>query len=163
VPNTAALYENDEIRNAISGMVRPLAKHDIRDLSIRKGKKTINSVTKADLPPEVTEVVQNSDKASAKTNRDSREAVLRVTRANFEKGKWGFSDGAASFNADIAGESFKDKLDAREIGFYKGDTLGVILTVTQIIASDGQPFRTEYEIEKVIQHNHAPKQPNLLE
>ena len=161
--SAGTLYRKDSIRSSIAGMVHPLAKEGIKTLDIRKGKKSINVVTKADLPPTFGQTLALNGTSSANVLRDSREALLRVVRANFEKGKWGFSDGTASFSADITDEGFREKLDAREIGFYKGDTLRVILTTTQVVISEGQTFQTRYEIEKVIEHIHAPKQQKLLE
>jgi hypothetical protein len=158
--NAARLYDQEAIRSAIGGIVRPVSKRGIRSLEIKRGKKVVNSVQKADLPP-VTDEVDSGENKPASVKRDTRETTLRVTRANFEKGKWGFSDGAASFSADITDEGFREKLDSREIGFYKGDTLRVLLTVTQIV-SEGQAFHTTYEIERVIDHIHAPRQQPLL-
>lgn len=158
----AALYEKDTIRSSIIGVVRPVTKRGVKSLEIRKKKKTINQVQKSDLPPTLDEVASASEISSANVRRDTRETVLRVVRANFEKGKWGFSDGAANFSADITDQAFKQKLDAREIGFFKGDTLRVMLKITQVISPEGQTFQTTYEIERVIQHIHAPKQQHLL-
>lgn len=158
-----ALYTKDSIRSSLTGVVRPLTKDGIRTLNIRKGKTAINVVTQADLPLALHQTLALSETSSANALRDSREALLRVVRANFEKGKWGFSDGAANFSADITDNGFKQKLDSREIGFYKGDTLRVILTTTQVVMSEDQTFHTKYEIEKVIEHIHAPKQQKLIE
>jgi hypothetical protein len=160
--HAASLYGKESIRAAIAGVVRPVAKQGINSLDIRKGKKSINQVYKADLPTPYEAGVP-PDEHSAKMRKDTRETTLRVARANFEKGKWGFFDGAASFSADIADPVFKQQLDAREVGFFKGDTLRVILTITQVVAPEGQSLQTKYEIEKVIQHIHAPKQQKLLE
>jgi hypothetical protein len=81
---------------------------------------------------------------------------------NFEKGKWGFSDGAASFSAEITDEAFRRQLDERDRGFFKGDTLVVILAISQVIDEGGATFQTTYEIEKVLDHRHAPRQQPLL-
>jgi hypothetical protein len=73
---------------------------------------------------------------------------------NFEKGKWGFSDGNAVFSADISDEEFRRRLDAGEIGFYKGDVLRVRLTTVQTISPNGE-FQSKYLIEQVIDHIHS--------
>jgi hypothetical protein len=158
--HAVSLYGRDSIRSAIAGVVRPVAKQGINSLDIRKGKRSINQVHKTDLPsPQEADLSTMED--STKVRRDTREAVLRVARANFEKGKWGFSDGAANFSADITDQVFRQQLDAREIGFFKGDTLRVILAITQTISSEGNAFHTVYEIEKVLGHTHAPKQESF--
>ena len=157
----AALYSEDAIRSSINGIVSPLAKEGIKRLDVRRGKKALNSVDKSDLPVDLA-VVGESQTIGAKVRRDSRETVLRVVRANFESGKWGFSDGAAKFSAIITDNVFQQKLDSGAEGFYKGDTLRVILTVTQTIDADGQPLNTKYEIERVLGHTHTARQQKLL-
>ena len=53
--------------------------------------------------------VDHADYAQAGSpNSDSRQTI-RVARANFEKGKWQFSVGAASFSVDITDVSFQAK------------------------------------------------------
>lgn len=49
-PQTAALYNSDKIRSSIAGTVRPVSKPGIIKLEIRKGKKTIDTVNKEDIP-----------------------------------------------------------------------------------------------------------------
>lgn len=159
--DTAMLYGKDSIRSAIAGIVRPVSVQGIKSLEIRKGSKTINEVHKSDLPNPQDMVFPSESEQSAKIRRNTRETELRVVRANFEKGKWGFSDGAASFSADIVDPVFKQQLDDREKGFYKGDTLRVILTVSQTVSSEGKTFQTTYEIERVLEHNHSPKQQSF--
>jgi hypothetical protein len=160
--DVGTLYASDTIRSSITNMVRPLSKEGIDRLEISKGDKTINLVSKSDLPEVPSGTIAIGETNSASILRDSREAMVKIVRANFEKGKWGFSDGTANFSADITDDGFKERLDAREVGFYKGDTLRVILTTTQVI-SEGSTFQTKYEIEKVIDHIHAPKQQKLIE
>jgi hypothetical protein len=159
-PKLAVLYGDDKIRASLTGAVQPVAKPGIKSLAIRKGEKLINQVSKADLP--IPDEYAALGQTGATVLTDRREAMLRVVRANFEKGKWGFSDGRARFSAEIADPDFKQKLDSGDIGFYKGDTLRVILAITQVVDPEGQAFQTTYEIEKVLDHIHAPKQQAFL-
>jgi hypothetical protein len=92
---------------------------------------------------------------------NTRPVLLRVTRANFEDGKWGFSDGNAKFNAIIKDAGFRDKLDSGQEGFYKGDVLRVELTTTQTVDASGN-FKSEYRIDKVIEHIHPWLQQPLI-
>ena len=87
---------------------------------------------------------------------------MQVTKANFESEKWGFSDGTAKFNADLNDAAFQEKLNNREIGFYKGDVLRVRLRTVQTMQTSGK-FKTEYSIEEVIedQHRSLPKQSDF--
>lgn len=146
-PRTADLYDNDKIRASISGTVRPVSKPGVKALEIRRGKKVVDKITKDDLPA-ATEFTSSSgttkliEAPGVKQLADTREAMLRVTRVEFERGKWKFSDGTAIFAAEIADDEFKRRLDAREVGFYKGDTLRVRLATTQTIAQNGT-FQTK--------------------
>jgi hypothetical protein len=107
------LYANDKIRYSIAGTARPVARKGIRSLEIRKGNKVIDEVLKSDLPASILgDLATQSNNSAAQVLSDTREAMLRVVRANFEKGKWGFSDGIAHFSAEIADEGFKRQLDA---------------------------------------------------
>jgi hypothetical protein len=91
----------------------------------------------------------------------TRETHLLVVKANFDKGKWTFSDGTTKFNADLADPSFRQKLDNREVGFYKGDALHVILKTVQTTKATGK-FHTDYSIQQVLEYEPAPSQSRLL-
>ena len=86
---------------------------------------------------------------------------LLVVKPDFEKGKWKFSDGTTKFNADLNDPVFRDKLDKREIGFYKGDALHVMLKTVQTVRSGGK-FHTEYAIQQVLKYEPSPSQTPLL-
>jgi hypothetical protein len=156
----AALYADEKIRTSITGTVRPVARPGIKSMEIRKGNKVIDRVSKGDLPP-INEAMLDTAANSAQVLTDRREAMLRVVRLNFETGKWGFSDGGAHFGAELTDREFKQQLDDGIVGFYKGDTLRVILKTTQTVVSAREPLKTVYEIEKVIEHIHALRQQGL--
>jgi len=158
-PQIGSLYGNDAIRYSIAGAVHPVANPEIKGLEIRKGEALLNAVTKGDLPA-ATEEFNSSDAPGAKILKATREVMLKVVRANFEKGKWGFSDGMAKFSADIADQEFKRQLDAKEIGFYKDDRILALLTTTQVV-TEQETLESNYVIEKVLKHIHAPRQVDL--
>jgi hypothetical protein len=159
-PQIAKLYSDNIIRSSISTTLRPVTRPGITSLAIKRGDNTINEVKKADLPALTEAGLSTAKRSGANVLEDSREAMLRVVRANFEKGKWGFSDGSATFSADIEDDDFKRKLDAREIGFYKGDVLRVRLQTVQVVGPEGT-FQTKYSIESVLDHIHAARQQEL--
>ena len=160
-PAVAELYANEELRKSLTGIVRPLVSPGIDSLTIRERNKNLNLVDKSDMPNPQSES-ELGDKVAGTLRSSTREAILRVSRANFEKGKWGFNDGAANFSADITDQAFLRRLDSREEGFYKGDTIRAIVTVTQVVSLDGSKFQTKYMVEKILEHVHAPKQQDLL-
>jgi|HubBroStandDraft_6_1064221.scaffolds.fasta_scaffold01782_8 hypothetical protein len=158
---TAQLYMNDAIRSRIDRVVRPLAKEGIDTLEVRKGKELIERLEKAEVPDRVYESARESRTAEQIT--DTREALLKVTKANLDdkKGKWGFSDGTAKFGADVNDAAFQEKLDKREIGFYKGDVLRVVLKTVQTAKPSGT-LKTKYSIEQVLEYKPQPAQAKLL-
>ncbi len=158
-PRIGSLYGNDAIRHSIAGAVHPVASPEIKGLEIRKGETILNEVTKGDLPA-TTDAFTSSETTGAKVLKATKEVMLKVVRANFEKGKWGFSDGIAKFSADITDPEFKRQLDAKEIGFYKDDRILALLTTTQVV-TEQETLESSYVIEKVLKHIHAPRQVDL--
>jgi hypothetical protein len=161
-PHTAQLYMNDAVRGELDRFVRPVAGPGIDTLEIRQKKKTVERISKDDLPERVItgDTMELGDPAH-RILSSTREARLRVVKANFEKGKWGFSDGTTKFGADIHDPGFQGRLDAREIGFYKGDVLRVLLRTVQTLA-DGGRFTTTYHIDQVLEHIPGLNQMPLL-
>jgi hypothetical protein len=155
---TAQLYMNDSVRSNVDRLMRPLAKDGIDILEVYKGKELIERLEKSDIPDRVLESSRQS--AASEVLTDIREALLKVVKANFEEGKWTFSDGTAKFNASINDQVFERKLDNREIGFYKGDVLRVRLKTVQALQPSGR-FKTDYSIEEVIDHRPLPTQRRM--
>jgi hypothetical protein len=161
-PKAALLYQSDKVRSSLAKTIQPVAEPGISSLSILKGDKVVGQVNKADMPVLTGDSIEPGMTQTGKVFENTREVVLRVTRANFDEGKWGFSDGNANFSAEIEDEAFLKELDARERGFYKGDVMVVQLTTTQIVKSDTS-IQTSYTITKVLQHIHSPKQESFPE
>lgn len=156
---TAQLYMNDAIRSHVDRVLRPLAKEGIDVLEVRREKEVIDRLEKSDLPERVFQFSREDNRTEVLS--DTREALLKVIKVDFENGKWRFSDGSAKFAATLDDATFQKKLDNREIGFYKGDVLRVILRTDQMAHADGK-LKTEYAIEKVIEHQPQARQQNLL-
>ena len=94
---TAQLYLNDAIRYQVDRVLRPLAKQGIDTLEVRKDNDVIDRLEKSDIPDRVYELSRES--IAADVLSDTREALLRVIKVDFEKGTWRFSDGTARFGA----------------------------------------------------------------
>ena len=161
-PQTAQLYMNDVVRGEMDRVVRPLARPGIDTMEVRSKKKMVERISKDDLPQRVLtgETMELGDPAH-RILTNTREARLRVIKANFEKGKWGFSDGTTKFGADIHDPIFQQRLNAREIGFYKGDVLRVLLETVQTLG-DGGRFTTAYHIHHVLEYIPSLTQIPLL-
>ncbi len=87
-PQVARLYSDDIIRSSIRSTVRPVTRPGVNSLTIKKGAKAINEVHKAELPA-MDGAPSRSELHGASVLEDTKEAVLRVARANFEQGKAG--------------------------------------------------------------------------
>jgi len=159
----AHVYSDDRVRASIASTLRPVSTPGITVLKIKRGDKSINEIRKSDLPVASDGQGATLSHSGADVLENTREAMLRLSRANFEKGKWGFSDGSATFSADIEDQGFRKQLDAHEISFYKDDFLRVILKTTQTATPGSQQFHTKYVIEKVIDHIHPAQQQPLLQ
>ena len=68
-------------------------------------------------------------------------------------GKWRFSDGNATFFADILDEEFVEKVQRNMTSFAKDDVLRVKLKRKQSILSGS--IKTDYIILKVLDHRSA--------
>jgi hypothetical protein len=160
-PVIAQMYENDVIRAALDKVMRPVAREGIDKLEVRKGREVLNEITKEELPRRIV-ALEKREGSVEQVLSDTRESLLRVVTANFEKGKWTFSDGTAKFSAKLSDPVFREKLDNRSEGFYKGDVLRVILETVQTEKPNGS-FRSEYIIKEVLDHRHIGQQSNLLQ
>ena len=91
-----------------------------------------------------------------KLSEDTLTKNLQLVSVNFVEGnKWKFSDGSATFFAEVLAEDFVHRVQNNEEAFAKDDILKVRLKETQWSTSSG--LKTEYQIMEVLDH----KQPKL--
>lgn len=84
-------------------------------------------------------------------------ATYQIKRLYFERGKkWRLSNGAQTILAEIEDESFWGRVERAEVAFSADDYLACEVRMDQWLGPAG--LRTEYIVEKVIQHIPAPKQ-----
>ncbi|KKW10529.1 MAG: hypothetical protein UY50_C0032G0005 [Parcubacteria group bacterium GW2011_GWA2_49_9] len=82
------------------------------------------------------------------------EQSLQIVNISFQPGgKWRFSDGNATFFADILDEEFVEKVQRNMTSFAKDDVLRVKLKRKQSILSGS--IKTDYIILKVLDHRSA--------
>jgi hypothetical protein len=156
----AQMYMNDAIRSDIDHVALSVAKAGIDKLEVVKEGKVLEEITKDDLPARVKDL-EAAHELTEHVLTDTREALVKVVTANFEKGKWKFSDGGSKFNATIADPVFQQKLDDRQEGFYKGDVLRVVIRTEQTEKADGK-IQARYTIQEVLEHRQLGDQPALL-
>jgi hypothetical protein len=129
-------------------------------LKVSKNGTVLDEITKADLPPRLS-APENQQESGDHVLTNSREALVKVVTANFEDGKWKFSDGSSKFSATIADPVFQQKLANRQEGFYKGDVLRVVLRSTQTEKKGGK-IQTNHIIQEVLEHRQAVGQEPLF-
>jgi hypothetical protein len=161
--STAQLYADDRIMGHVDQVVRPISERALDSLEVKKGREVIDRLERDDLPQRLLEPwpATFDDTGAAKLDAPPREVLLRITKPNFEGGRWSFTDGQAKFGAEITDEAFNEKVKRREEGFFAGDTLHALMRTTQRIVKDNK-LEVSHTVERVIEHMHAPRQENLL-
>src|SRR5690242_1924054 len=95
------LYRNDAIRADVDQVARSVAREGIDKLDVEKEGNLLERLTKEDVPARIRQL-ETDQESIDHVLTDVREALVKVVTANFEKGKWKFSDGESKFNAEIA-------------------------------------------------------------
>jgi hypothetical protein len=154
----AELFNDPAIRDSVRAVLKPLQREGIDTFEARDAAtgRTLQRITKRELPyfepvdAEVEPILENE-----------RTAAFEVVSLSFsDRYKWRFSDGNATFTADIEDDDFFTRLQRRQIAFGKGDVLEVRLHTSTTRSEAG--LRTEYRVTKVLRVIPAPQQIPLL-
>ncbi len=149
------LYQNIHIRQAAYQMIKPLDEDGIDAFIAGEGDNVVEVVTKAErayfVPPVIDDVqiIEN----------ESIQAFSIVSLSFKEENKWRLSDGSNTLNVEIRDSDFLKTVQQNEAVFAKGDVLVCELTTRQWRTMDG--VKTEYAVNKVIEHQHAYRQVPL--
>lgn len=154
-PKVIALFSNVKVRTSIQKIVtEPLSREGIDTLTVKKGNE------KTTIKKEEKDYFKLSEIPDELLKDQIREVFLKVLSISFVEGhKWKFSDGNVEFFATITDEEFVKKVQESKDGFYKDDLFKVSLREKQWIADTG--IKSDYEIEKVIDHRSGAKQIKL--
>lgn len=91
---------------------------------------------------------------------DVRKMVFSIVSLAFkDDNKWRLHDGASTLHATISDTQFLARVDANQVNFAKGDVLVCEVRVKQWQTLTGA--RTEYEVERVIEHRTPGRQYSL--
>jgi len=148
------LFSSLIIRKRIEAVVKPLKTEGVEKIMLISGEEKA-SVEKDQIDyfsaPEIEEeVIAEKDV----------EMNLQIVNISFQKdGKWRFSDGNATFYADILDEDFNRKVELNETVFAKDDLLKVSAKMRQSISNGS--IKTEYAILKILEHRSAAVQIKL--
>jgi hypothetical protein len=155
------------------GAVRVVSKTEIDLFSMLSIRKNVEKIVYSPLQKEgVDKVVFLTDNKKEEINKEESkyfeappvteepideieiEQSLQIVNISFQQGgKWRFSDGNATFYADILDEEFVDKVQKNLDAFAKDDVLRVKLKRKQSIMAGS--IKTDYTIIKVIDHRSA--------
>jgi len=155
--NSARLYMDDRTRNQMEQVIRPLGRNDFDSLEVKRNSEIVDRTEKRDLPARLIQsAVSEHEVAADSAVTSTREVLLKISKVNFESGKWTFSDGTSKFGATIEDQSFLSRVNQREEGFYAGDTLHVDLTTSQKLLPNNK-IELKHSIVRVIRHIHSPR------
>lgn len=147
------LYQDLAVRTAVEKVINaPLLKDGIDTFYVKRGDVTVETVDKA----ESIYFIRPSLPDEVLVDETRRSAFSIVSLAFKEDNKWRLYDGNTQISATISDLDFLQKVDANQISFSKGDILICDVKVTQRRTTDG--LRTDYIVEKVIEHRPAARQ-----
>ena len=153
--NEIKLFGFLKIRKHLESIIKkPLEKEGVDAVSFGSDNKK-NVIRKEDInsfsAPEVEQELIDESEV---------EMSLQIVNISFQEGgKWRFSDGNATFFAEIKDEDFTHKIYKNEEVFAKDDLLKVLMKRRQYLRDGG--IGTDYEIIKVIEHRSAAIQIKL--
>ena len=147
------LYQDLLVRDAAERVVRePLERPGIEQVTFLQDGKPTAEITKEDAPSFVTPEVEEQTLVD-----DTRRAAYSIISLAFkEDNKWRLHDGHNAIYATINDKEFLRKVDANAASFRKNDVLVCEVRVQQRHTVKG--LRTDYIVEKVIEHRPAPRQ-----
>jgi hypothetical protein len=149
------LYQDIQVRNAVSETLeKPFERGDLdaitfkaegkTEVSVRIEKSEAKFFTKPDIPDETL------------LSDERRSAFSILSLAFKEDNKWRLHDGNSAISALITDEDFLRRVDGNQISFSKGDILVCDVVHTQTQTKEG--LKTEYVVEKVVDHKRAARQ-----
>jgi len=140
------------VRRAVADVMRPVEQDGIESFQVRDGRRVVESVTKESVGGFVVPALEDEPL----TVQRFRKAFSIVSLAFKEGNKWKLFDGNNSINVTIADEEFLGRVDSSAIAFAKGDILICDVRFEQFQTNAG--LKTEYTVEKVIEHKPAARQ-----
>ena len=147
------LYRQAKLRAALQAVVKPLESPGITEFAVtdKAQKQRFVVVTSEDLEFFAAPVL-----APELLSEQEVEMNLQLLNIAFkDDNKWRFSDGSASFYAQVADHNVLEQVRRNET-FSGGDILKARLKRTQSLTGDS--MKTEYVLLEVIEHRRAASQ-----
>lgn len=147
------LYQDLAVRAAVKEVVQvPLASPGIDAFEVRENRQTVLRIDKDELAS-----FEMPDVADEVVVDEVTKAAFSILSLSFkEENKWRLHDGNSAIYALIEDQEFLDRVNKHLISFTKGDVLICSVRIKQKQTRDG--LKTEYVVEKVVDHKRAPRQ-----
>lgn len=155
---TAKLYENPNARLLAAKVGSPLKSKGITKLRIKRDAEEIAELEQRDFP-EVADVPMLAENTS-QGDGGPQQLIVEIVKPTFVEGKWSVSDGNRRFQVDMQDQAFKNRVHAREIGFYDGDFYRVEMVTIQRVKN--RKLTTERKITRVLEKMTPPTQVPLV-
>jgi len=155
VPDAVArLADDPQVRQPLERFTEPLRDDGI-ELIRFEGDDTGEAITAAEAP--AFEATAGGDPTSSSRFN----ATYQIKRLYFEPGKkWRLSNGSQAILAQIEDRSFWDRVGKSEESFSANDYLVCEVRIDQWLGPSG--LKTEYAVERVLEHIPAPTQPKMI-
>lgn len=128
------LFQSQNVRRHVDGLIHPLKTDGINDLEFRDAD---NKQVLEKISTDETEYFSSEVQEELKEFVSSQKLMLRILRVSFDRDlKWRFDDGESKFYADIKDEEFWAAVEARQITFGCGDTIIAEIETTQQYVKD---------------------------
>ena len=147
------LYQDIPVRDALEKLIRePLQRDGIDKFEVRE-----EGVTRQEVREEECDYFSRPNIPDETLIEDTRRAAFSILSLAFKQdNKWRLFDGNAPISALIEDKYFLHRVDSNQIAFSKGDLLICDVRMTQSTGRDG--LKTEYVVERVIEHKAAARQ-----
>lgn len=151
----ARLSDDPQIRQPLERFTEPLREEGVDVIKFDPGADGVSEQIEA------SEAFAFQSTAGADPTSTSHfRATYQIKRLHFEEGrKWRLSSGSQAIQAEIEDEAFWKRVANSEERFSKDDFLVCEVRMDQWLGPTG--LKTEYAIERVIDHLPAPRQTDL--
>jgi len=151
------LFQSQKVLSALSNTLKPLEREGVDRFASSQNGETQTVIGKEEWRWFVQAALGADTEETCTTRKN---CLLRVETVAFQKGhKWRFSDGGASFYAQITDSEFVARIESGE-RFGAKDVLRTDLLCIQSMTDNG--LKTRYEITAVHEHMTLPDQDALF-
>lgn len=155
-PGVARLVDEPQVRQPLERFTQPLREDGIDVIRFEQTPGHISEQIKAEEAPAF-----EATAGSEPTSCSRFQATYQIKRLHFEEGKkWRLSSGSHTIFALIEDKQFWDRVGKSEEAFASGDYLVCDVRMDQWLGPSG--LKTEYFVERVVEHIPAFKQPKML-